>query len=81
MTAAEKAFAEAERLIEDAKRTGATTLSLDTEATHALTRLPDSIRGLTRLTHLDLERTQVSDLRPLAEIGRASCRERVCVPV
>ena len=40
MTAAADAYAEAERLIEEAKRTGATELSLATEATHALTRLP-----------------------------------------
>ncbi len=66
MTAADKAFAAAERLIAGAKRTGATELSLDTKATHALTRLPDSIATLAELTSLNLRNTQVSDLTPLA---------------
>ena len=66
MTAADEAFAEAERLIATAKRTGATELSFDTAATHALTRLPNSIATLAKLTHLDLDNTQVSDLTPLA---------------
>ncbi len=66
MTAADKAFAEAERLIAKAKRTRATRLSLDPKTTRALTRLPDSIAGLTSLTFLSIDHTQVSDLTPLA---------------
>ena len=66
MTAADEAFAEAERLIAEAKRTGANKLSFNTKASRALTRLPGSIAGLTKLTRLDLNGMQVSDLTPLA---------------
>ena len=68
MTAADDAYAAAERLIAEAKRTGAEGLSFDTEETRALARLPESIVGLDKLTKLGLDNTQISDLALLSGI-------------
>ncbi len=81
MTAADKAFAEAERLIAEAKAAGADRLSLNIHATHALTRLPDSIAGLTNLSSLDLMNTQVSDLTPLAGMAGMTRLSLINTPV
>lgn len=68
MSDADKAYAAAEQLIEEAKREGANTLDFDREETHALDRLPPSIAELTELRVLDLSNTQVSDIAPLATL-------------
>ncbi|MDJ0628786.1 MAG: leucine-rich repeat domain-containing protein [Rhodobacter sp.] len=65
MSEADDAFAEAERLIEEARESGVTELDLSRVGTRALTRLPESIGTLDRLTNLDLSMTQVTDLTPL----------------
>jgi internalin A len=66
MTAADEAFAVAERLVEEARESGAKALDFDRFDCHALNRLPDGIAGLTGLRELRLTNTQVSDLSPLA---------------
>ncbi|MBW6505889.1 MAG: hypothetical protein K0B00_03970 [Rhodobacteraceae bacterium] len=66
MSAADDAYAEAERLIAEAKRTGAKDLSFNRPETHALTRLPPGIAALDSLRELDLSGTQVTDLAPMA---------------
>jgi hypothetical protein len=66
MTAADEAFAAAERLVEEARESGAKSLDFDREDCRALDRLPDGIAGLTGLRELRLTNTQVSDLSPLA---------------
>ncbi|MEC8197305.1 MAG: leucine-rich repeat domain-containing protein, partial [Pseudomonadota bacterium] len=65
MTDAEKAYAAAERLIEQAKDEGWEALSFDEAAFRALEVLPDSLSDLTNLAMLDLDGTLVSDVRPL----------------
>ncbi|MGQ0565371.1 MAG: leucine-rich repeat domain-containing protein [Gemmobacter sp.] len=57
-------YAEAERRIAAARTSGAT--ELDLSSLHRLTRLPDSIGSLTALTALNLWRTPVTELFPLA---------------
>ena len=69
MSDADRAYAAAERLIEEAARTGAEELSFDRAETHALERLPPEIAALTHLKVLDLERTRVSDLAALSELA------------
>ena len=66
MTEAEQAYSAAEEAVEEAARTGADRLSFDTEAFSALDRLPAGIGQLGALRVLVLDRTQVSDLTPLA---------------
>ena len=68
MSAATDAYAAAQRLIAEAARTGATTLSFNTPDTHALTRLPAEIATLTATTALDLRDTGVSDLTQIATL-------------
>ena len=68
MSAADDAFAAAERMIEEARKTGAALLSFDNPKTHALNRIPDSIAGLTGLKVLDFSRTMVSDLSLISGI-------------
>ena len=68
MSAATKAYAAALRLIAEAARTGATSLSFATAETRALTDLPEEITTLTALTTLNLFGTGVSDLRPIATL-------------
>ena len=66
MSAADEAYAEAERLIARAKRSRAEKLDLDRPETRALTRLPPGIAALDKLQILDLSDTQITDLAPLA---------------
>ena len=66
MSAADDAFAAAERMIDEARRTGATRLSIFDPKTHALGRIPDSIAGLTELRELSLGHNKVSDLTPIS---------------
>lgn len=68
MTEAEKAYAEAERRIEEALESGAEVLEFDHEATHALTALPAVIGTLTALRILELGNTQVTDVSPLSDL-------------
>ena len=63
--ASDLAYAEAQRLIAEAKATGATQLDLDSDKTRALIDLPPEIAGLTALTTLYLSNTQVADIAPL----------------
>jgi Leucine-rich repeat (LRR) protein len=53
-------------LIAEAREAGARRLSFDREDCRGLDRLPPEISGLDALRTLDLDRTQVSDLSPLA---------------
>jgi Leucine-rich repeat (LRR) protein len=69
----EKAYVEAERRIERARRSGATELVLgnlysaaDEAPLQRLERLPPSIAGLTAVQNLYLAETQISDLAPIA---------------
>ncbi len=64
--AAEAAYAAAERMIAEAKRSGAESLSFDNKLTHALTRLPPAVADLDKLREFDLNNTQIADLAPLA---------------
>ena len=66
MTEASDAYAEAQRLIAAAKASGATRLDLNSAEFHALTHLPPEIAGLTTITSLDLNNTQIADLSPIA---------------
>ena len=66
MSAADDAYAEAERLIARAKRSRAKKLELSHLKTRALARLPPGIATLDKLLELDLRHTQVADLAPLA---------------
>ena len=70
MSAADDAFAEAERMIEEARKSGATELSFNNQTTRALTRIPDSIAGLTGLRELDFKGTKISDLSPISGMVR-----------
>ena len=65
MTDAEKAYAAAERLIEQAKAEGWVELRFDKDEFRALEVLPDSLSDLTNLVYLRLKDTQVSDVTPL----------------
>jgi internalin A len=64
--ASDEAYRVAERLVEEARASGAESLSFAREDCHALDRLPEGIAGLSRLTQLSLSGTQVGDLSPLA---------------
>lgn len=64
--ASDTAYAEAQRLIAVAKASGDTFLRFDTQKTRALTHLPPEIAGLTALSTLDLDNTQIADLKPIA---------------
>lgn len=66
MTDAEDAFKRTKDIIIAARDSGAQVLSLDGDASRALTRLPDEIADCTALDSLDLSRTQVSDLSPIS---------------
>lgn len=66
MSDASAAYAEAQRLIAEAKAKGATRLDLDREETHALTHLPPEIAGFTALDALHLNNTRITDLSPIA---------------
>ena len=68
MSAADDAYAEAQRLIAKARASGATELNLNSDATRALTTLPPEIGALTALTTLDLMNTQVTNLAPLTQL-------------
>ena len=68
MTAADEAYRIAERLVEEARESGAPSLSFDREDCHALDRLPEGIAGLNGLMELSLGGTQVRDLSPLRKL-------------
>jgi Leucine-rich repeat (LRR) protein len=68
MSDADDAYAEARRLIAEAKASGATVLRLDTPKTRALTRIPPELSTLTSITTLDLNNTKVTDLSPLTQL-------------
>ncbi len=83
-TEAEKAYAEAERLIEAARRAGATKLDLSgfgIGKLKALDRIPDSIATLPGLTEVDLTGTPVTDLTPLAHLPALATLELGGTPV
>jgi hypothetical protein len=61
----EKAYAEAERLIAEAKAQGSNATELRLQL-RRLERLPSSIAGLASLQHIWLDNTQVDDIAPLA---------------
>ena len=65
------AYTEAERRIEEAKRTNATMLnfSRDRDRLRAFVTLPPQIASLTALQTLYLDSTQVTDLAPLASLN------------
>ncbi len=63
----EKAYAEAERLIAEAKAQGSNATELRVQL-RLLERLPPSIAGLTALQSLDLSGTRVADLAPLTKL-------------
>lgn len=66
MSAADEAYRAAERLIDEAARTGADHLSFDREETRALEQVPGSIGRLDRLRRLDLSGTKIDALDPVA---------------
>ncbi len=68
MSAADDAYAEAQRLIAKAKASSATKLDLSNPTTRALTALPPEVGALTALTALDLGYTKVTDLAPLTQL-------------
>ncbi|MEM6309576.1 MAG: leucine-rich repeat domain-containing protein [Pseudomonadota bacterium] len=72
MSDADEAFAFAEKLIEEARESGARALSFDRSETRALERLPESISTLTKLSVLDLDNMQVSDVSALSGLSGLS---------
>jgi hypothetical protein len=62
----EKAFAEAERRIANAKKSGAKVLIIQL---HSLRTLPPSVADLTSLEGLNLDNCRVDDLAPLASLS------------
>jgi hypothetical protein len=81
MSAAEDAYRAAEAAIEEAKRTGADALDFSGEAFRALETLPPGISALDGLRSLDLGKTQVSDLAPLAKLTALERLSLVDTPV
>ncbi|QCO56184.1 hypothetical protein EOK75_10870 [Pseudorhodobacter turbinis] len=71
MTDAEKAYAAAERMIEEAKRSGEFDLDFDTDETRALEELPPSIAELSGVGQLDFRNTRLTDAS-LAQISNLS---------
>jgi Leucine-rich repeat (LRR) protein len=70
-TRADRAFAEAERQIEAARKEGAKVLDLSGNGNnilHPLARIPESVATLPALAALDLSFTQVTDLSPLPHL-------------
>lgn len=65
-----QAFEDAVALIEQAKTTGATSLSFDDIRFRRLQNLPIDISSLDDLTALDLTDTQISDLSALSPLGK-----------
>ncbi len=70
MSAADDAYAVAERRIAEAKANGADKLSLSQKDTRALTQIPPEIIGLETLHLLNLDNTQIADLTPIAGMTR-----------
>jgi hypothetical protein len=68
MSKATDAYKEAQRLIAEAKASGATELDFSTPKTRALTALPPELSNLTALTTLNLMDTQVTDLSPVTPL-------------
>jgi hypothetical protein len=81
MSAAEVAYKAAEAAIAEAKRTGADALDFSGEAFRALETLPPGISALDGLRSLDLGKTQVSDLAPLAKLTALERLSLVDTPV
>lgn len=65
----EAAFAWAQERIAVAKAEGSPELRLNSQEGRALDRLPDEIGDLTQLSILNVQNTQVSDLRALEELS------------
>ena len=68
MSSADDAYAEAVRLIAEAKLLGAVHLSFHMPSTLALVVLPPEIAALDKLQSLDLYGLQIADLSPLSEM-------------
>jgi len=68
MSDEDDAYKTAQRLIAAAKADGSMRLSFDTDETRALTRLPPEIADLSALRRLDLDKTRITDLQPLAAL-------------
>ena len=68
MTDAEKAYAEAERLIADVRVSGRKNLNLIDGVFRHLTKLPPEISSLSHLEGISIERTNVSDISPLTSL-------------
>ncbi len=69
MSDADKAYALAEQLIEEARQRGTKGLKFDREKLHALERLPPSIGELSQLEWLDLDHTNIAILEPVSKLG------------
>ena len=81
MGTADDAYRAAEAAIEEAKRTGAKALDFSGEVFRALEALPPGIGALDKLRSLDLGKTQVSDLAPLAKLTALERLSLVDTPV
>lgn len=68
--AADRAYEAAREKIARVKAEGGTTLSFDSAEFRALDRLPPEIGTLTGVDYLDLNRTQVADIAPLAALSK-----------
>ncbi len=68
MSDADDAYAEAQRMIAEARARGATLLNLGTPKTLALATLPTELSTLKALTWLNLSRTEVTDIAPVAQL-------------
>jgi hypothetical protein len=66
MSAADEAYRAAEAAIAKAKAEGAERLSFFSDEFHALERIPQQIAGMTNLSSLSFDSTQITDLKPLA---------------
>lgn len=81
MSEADKAYAEAERLIEEARRNRVRALDLSTARCRQLNQLPPSITELTELVSLDLSGSNVSDIRPLSTLKNLNTLDLYNLPV
>lgn len=81
MTEAEKAFEAARKEILRVKEVGENNLEFYGRAHHALDRLPDEIGDLSRVTYIDLDQTQVTDLHPLRPLKQLTRLDLFNTPV
>ena len=70
MTEAEKAYAAAERLIEEALSWRVVKLDFSVAKTRALSTIPPGIAALEHLNSVSFQKTQISDLRPISGLAR-----------